>query len=109
MNKTYKRDIWLYDRGDYNQFRHKLSQVNWDQVFVSNNVNECAEKTTDSIINVAKESISNKTVTVRPSELKWINSQIKREIRKKGNAYLETLNERTQMLTGISSNKKGTK
>ena len=44
VNKTYQRHIWLYDRGDYNQFRHKLSQANWDQVFVSNNVNECAEK-----------------------------------------------------------------
>ena len=83
VNKTYKRHIWLYDRGDYNQFRHKLSQVNCDQVFVSNNVNECAEKITDSIINAAKESIPNKTVTIRPSEPQWINSQIKREIRKR--------------------------
>ena len=83
MNKTYKRHIWLNDRGDYNQFRHKLNQVNWDQVSVSNNVNECAEKITDSIINAAKESIPNKTVSIRPSEPQWINSQIKREIRKR--------------------------
>ena len=39
-------------------------------------------KITDSIINAAKESIPNKTVTIRPSEPQWINSQIKREIRK---------------------------
>ena len=52
---TLQKAYLVYDSGDYNdQFRHKLSQVNWDQVFVSNKANECAEKVTDSIINAAK-------------------------------------------------------
>ena len=67
------RHIWLYDRGDYDQFQHKLSHINWDQVFVSNNVNDC-ERITDSIINAAKETFPNKTVTIRHSEPQWINS-----------------------------------
>ncbi|MCG7878660.1 MAG: reverse transcriptase domain-containing protein [Candidatus Thiodiazotropha endolucinida] len=83
VSKTYKRHIWLYDRGDYNEYRHKLTQVNWDQVFVSNNINECADKLTDSILKAARATIPNKTVTIRPNEPEWINAQIKREIRKR--------------------------
>ena len=43
----------------------------------------CGKKITDSVINAAKESIPNKTVTIRPPKPQWINSQIKREIRKR--------------------------
>ena len=66
--KTYKRHIWLYDRGDYVTFRQKLSQVNWNEIFTTNNVDQCAENITESIVSAAKLSIPNKTVTIRPSE-----------------------------------------
>ena len=46
-------------------------------------MNECAENIAGSIINAAKESIPNKAVTIRPSEPQRINSQIKRENRKR--------------------------
>lgn len=70
----------LYGRDDYATFRTKLSHVDWNELFRSNNVDHCTENITESIINAAKYSIPNKTVTVRPSEPLWINSQIKREI-----------------------------
>lgn len=87
VSKVYKRHIWLYDRGNYNEFRHKLSQINWDHVFSTNNINESADKFTDSIITAAKASIPNKTVTIRPTEPDWINAHIKREIRKRKRAF----------------------
>ena len=79
----YKRHIWLYDRGDYDEFRHKLGQSDWDHVFSTNNINECADKFADMITSAAKFSIPNKTITLRPTEPNWINSHIKREIRKR--------------------------
>ena len=87
VSKVYKPHIWQYDRGDYNEFRHRLSQVNWDHVFSTNNINECADKFTDSIITAAKASIPNKIVTIRPTEPDWINAHIKREIRKRKRAF----------------------
>ena len=77
----------MNDRGDYFTFRHKLSQVNWANVFSTNDVNECAGKFTDSIMRVVKDSIPNKSVTIRPLETLWINSQIKREIRKRKHLF----------------------
>lgn len=61
VGKTYKRHIWLYDRGDYNEYRQKLTRVDWNQVFVTNNINECADQFTDSILKAAKATIPNKT------------------------------------------------
>ena len=95
VTKTYKRHIWLYDRGDYATFRQQLSQVNWDEIFTSNNVDHCAELITESIINAAKHSIPNKTVTVRPSEPQWINSHIKREIRKRKRLFRKAKRKNT--------------
>ena len=53
------------------------------EVFTTNNVDQCAENITESSVSAAKLSIPNKTVTIRPSEPQWINSHIKREIRKR--------------------------
>ena len=98
VTKTYKRHIWLYDRCDYATFRQQLSQVNWDEVFTSNNGDHCAEIITESIINAAKHSITNKTVTVRPSEPQWINSQIKREIRKRKRLFRKAKRKNTPIV-----------
>ena len=50
-------------------------------------VNKCAEQFSDSIMLAARESIPNKIVTIRPSELSWINSNIKRNIRQRKRLY----------------------
>ena len=68
VSKTYKRHIWLYDRGDYDTFRQKLSQVNWDEIFLNNNVDQCAENITESIISAAKLSIPNSKQNNKPSK-----------------------------------------
>jgi hypothetical protein len=33
-----KRKIFLYDRGDYNSYRQKLSTIDWDSMFTSNDI-----------------------------------------------------------------------
>ena len=46
-------------------------------------LNIVVKAVTDTIINSAKASIPNKTVIIRPTEPKWINSYIKRQIRQR--------------------------
>jgi hypothetical protein len=31
LHACFKRRIWLYDRGNYNQYREKLQRVDWDE------------------------------------------------------------------------------
>lgn len=80
---SFKRHIWLYDKGDYLKFRNKLSQITWDEILASNNVDECAIEFSKEIMQAAKETIPNKTVTIRPSEPQWLNGYVKRQIRQR--------------------------
>ena len=49
----------------------------------SGDLNIVVKAVTDTIISSAKASILNKTVIIRPTEPKWINSYIKRQIRQR--------------------------
>ena len=81
--KTFKRHVWLYDRGNYNLFRNRLQLIDWDNTFSSGDVNEISDNITEQIINAAKVSIPNMTVTIRPSEPEWITANIKTAIRQR--------------------------
>ena len=81
VEKGFKRHIWVYEKGNYDLFRNKLAQVNWDNVFAFDNINTTADTITGHIITAAKESIPNKTVFIGPNDPEWINSNIKRQIR----------------------------
>ena len=83
VQKTFKRHVWLYDRGNYNLFRDRLQLTDWDALFTSDDVNEIADNITSNIINAAKESIPNMTVTIRPKEPERINAKIKTAIRQR--------------------------
>jgi hypothetical protein len=37
LHTCFKRRIWLYDRGNYNQYREKLQRVDWDELINSGN------------------------------------------------------------------------
>ena len=87
VRKTFRRHIWLYDKGDYVKYRNKLNRIDWDNILEMDDVNKCAEQFSDSIMLAARESIPNKIVTIRPSELSWINSNIKRNIRQRKRLY----------------------
>ena len=73
----------MYDRVDYNKYRTKLRNINWDTTLASDNVDECATRLSETIISAAEECIPNKNVIIRPSEPKWINSYIKNQIRQR--------------------------
>ena len=87
LRKTFRRHIWLYDKGDYVKYRNKLNRIDWDNILATHDVNKCAEQFSDSIMLAARESIPNKIVTIRPSEPLWINSNIKRNIRQRKRLY----------------------
>ena len=34
LHTCFKRRIWLYDRGNYYQYRDKLQRVDWDELIL---------------------------------------------------------------------------
>ena len=85
-HRIFQRLIWSYNLADYSKLRDKLSSINWSSV-MSNDIHKHAKNVTDNIIVHAKECIPNKVIMVRPNDPPWINSEIKRNIRRRKRHY----------------------
>ena len=81
FQKPYKRHIWLYEKGNYIEYRRLLNNIDWDSITDDNHVDNMAEKFTDILINAAEKAVPNKTATIRPNEYPWINGKIRKLIR----------------------------
>ncbi len=86
-NKTYKRLIWLYSKANFTDYCSALRNYNWDQCFVSNDINVVCALFSETLINIAKKFIPNKTVTIRQDDLPWYDSSLRRLGKKKDRLY----------------------
>lgn len=79
---SYKRKIWLYDKGNFADYRNKLSQVDWDAVIIpSDSLENSVHKFTAKILDVASECIPSRIITIRKNELPWITNEIRKNMR----------------------------
>ena len=82
LSKCFKRIVWDYKHGNYERFRQKVSDTDWDTIINDDDTTVCINFT-DKFLTIAKESIPRKTILVRHSEKPRISSELKKEIRKK--------------------------
>ena len=75
--KFFKRQIWNYDRGYFALLRAKAVENDWDALR-ENNISTYATNITNHILSIATEGVPNKTARIRPSDVPWITSYIKR-------------------------------
>ena len=83
---VFKRNIWLFDQGDYQSFSNELRNTNWE-IFKDADINKYAKNVTAHLMNISSKHIPNKTINVRPSDPSWLNTNIKRLIRKRKRYY----------------------
>ena len=80
--KSFKREIWLYDRADKSKFAEKLDEIDWNTMLPeSKTTNEMCECFTIEFLKIAKKCIPTKIVTVRHNDKHWFNNDIRHEIR----------------------------
>ncbi len=79
--KPFKRKIWEYDRGDYNQLRRDIANVTWIDL-KSDNIDEYANNITNILITTAEKYIPNKEILIRQSDLPWVTTNIKNNDKK---------------------------
>ncbi len=75
--KSYQRVMWNFNEADFNKFRHALSVYNFDKGFNENDVDASCENWTKSFLDIAKATISNRVVTVRPNDSPWFDSKLR--------------------------------
>ncbi|MCG7883757.1 MAG: reverse transcriptase family protein [Candidatus Thiodiazotropha endolucinida] len=85
-SKTFTRDVWLYEQGDFDTLRQRVAEFDWDSIKCED-VNQYAVNFTNVLTNLAKECIPNKKVRVRPQDLPWINGTVRKLMRKRNRLY----------------------
>ena len=76
--KAYDRHVWLYEKADWNGFRESISLFDWDSVFVVDDVDVACDRWTSTLLNIARQFIPNRVVTVRPNDAPFYNSELRR-------------------------------
>ena len=84
--KTFKRTIWKYEQGDCNKLRDTLENVNWGQL-QDDDIDIFTRNITNTLTNESKLCVPNQEIVINPHEPPWINSLVKRKIRKRKRAY----------------------
>ena len=65
--KSYVRQIWKYDQGNYELMKHTASVTDWDSL-QHPYINIYAKNLTDCILSITESCIPNKKVIIRPSD-----------------------------------------
>lgn len=89
-SKCYKRLIWDLSNVDESRLLSALMNVHWDDVFVDvDDVDTLYNRWLDCFRLVLQTYVPNRTVVIRPQDKPWINSEVRRAIRKR-NRLLKT-------------------
>ena len=82
--KCYKRHIWELSRVDENKLRNALLNAPWDVVFADiQNIDTLYNAWFDCFRDVLMTHVPNKTVVIRPRDKPWMNSEVRRAVRKR--------------------------
>ena len=82
-SSIFTRNIWLYDRGDYQSLSRDVVDTDWN-ILNDNHIDIYANNVTNHIIELARKHIHvpNKNIKVRKSDPPWLNNVLKKLMRK---------------------------
>ena len=82
--KCYKRLIWDLNNVDESGLLNALSSIHWDDVFVDeDDVDNLYNRWFDCFRKILETYVPNRTVVIRPRDKPWMNSDIRRAIRRR--------------------------
>lgn len=82
--KCYTRHIWDLSKIDENALREALLSANWDDVFTTiDDVDALYDKWYECFRQILETCVPNRTVVIRPRDKPWMNSEIRKAIRKR--------------------------
>jgi hypothetical protein len=84
---TYKRQIWCTENVDWNALNTELSQHNWEPVLMKDGIENMVKSWCDTYTSICNHHINRKTVTIRPSEPKWMTPQLRTSIRQRNRLH----------------------
>ena len=85
--KAYSRLMWDFKNSDFNGYRTALSNLDFNACFINDDVDKACNMISSLILKVAKETLLNKMVTVRPNDKPWFNGELRRLLRIKERSH----------------------
>ena len=79
----YHRLIWHYKKANSKNIRKALSSVDCERLFDSKEINSQVTALNETILNVFRNYVPNKYITIDDKDLVWINEVIKSKIKVK--------------------------
>lgn len=98
VSKVFTRKVFYYNLTDWDEYRSKLSDVDWEACFVTNDVNKVWESWLTKFLSVIACSIPNNNVTVRPNDKPWYTSDLRKQKRKLEYVHKQAKKKNTQVL-----------
>ena len=75
---SFKREVWLYDEVNKQIFIEKLETVDWITLLCQiEDVDDMCNQFTKIFLELTRECISTKTITVRSNDQPWFTSEIR--------------------------------
>ena len=81
-DKPYERFIWQYSKANFDFFREKLNEVDWDACFDEPNVDLACLTWTHKFLDVARYCIPSKNFCIRQNDSPWYTSKLRAQKRK---------------------------
>ena len=92
--------LWNYKNANFDSFRENLRNADWDTCFEFNNIDEICNAWTNTFLNVARMTIPNSLVEIRPSDKPFFTSALRLLRRRKERARKEARRLNTEYLWG---------
>lgn len=100
--KAYVRRMWDFSKADFDLYRQNLNKVNWENIFMDQNINVICDRFTENVFLAAQNAIPNKLVTVRPADKPWYNDISENYIDRKID-YIKNTRQPKQIYVGLDS------
>ena len=83
----YQRLTWDYKKADSTKIRKALDSVNWKRLFDKKDLNSQVIALNETILNVFRNYVPNRYITVDDKDPVWMNEIIKSKMKTKNNLY----------------------
>ena len=83
----YQRLVWDYKKADSKSIRKALDSVNWERLFDQLDINAQVAAFNETILNVFRNYVPNKYITIDDKDPVWMKENIKTKIKEKNTFY----------------------
>ena len=89
----YSRKVWQYENADFNLYRQKLRDSDWN--IHDKSIDEQLNCIITNIAQSAEQTIPNKNVKIKPMDLPWFHNDIRKNIRVRNRLHTKAKRDNT--------------